>query len=65
MVLNVMAIKKILARKQMSQADLSARSGMTRQSINLILSRGTCSIKSAGKLSMGLGVELDEILAET
>lgn len=61
MVLNVFAIKKILASKEMTQADLASRSGLTRQSVTNIMARGSCSIRSAGKLANALGVGVEEI----
>ena len=54
-------IELILAENGMTKADLSKKSGIARQNISTILSRGTCSPKTAGKLAAGLGVPVAEI----
>lgn len=61
MVLNVPAIKKILASKEMTQNDLARLSSMAYQTVSSIMARGSCSIRSAGKLANALGVGVEEI----
>lgn len=51
-----------LAEKNMSQADLAARCGISRQTLNAVIRRGTCNAKIAGKLALGLGVPVSEII---
>ena len=59
-----MKIKLILADMEISQTVLSERTGISKQNISLILSRGTCTITNAGKLAKALGVEVREIVKE-
>jgi DNA-binding XRE family transcriptional regulator len=45
----------------MTQTDLAKRSSLSNQSITYIMARGSCSIRSAGKLANALGVGVEEI----
>ncbi len=54
----------MLAEKGMTQALLAEKSGISRQSINVILRRGTCAPKNAGKIAKGLGVPVFEIFSK-
>ena len=62
MKLDVMKIKMILAKKEMNQVDLAVACGVERQQINGILYRGTCSLKTLGRIAKALGVDPAEIL---
>ena len=62
MKLDVMKIKMILAKKEMNQVDLAVACSVERQQINGILSRGTCSLKTLGRIAKALGVDPAEIL---
>lgn len=64
MKINAHKIKLILAECEMTRADLAEKCGISRQSISTILTRGTCELKTAGKLAKGLGVPLSEIVVE-
>lgn len=55
-------IDAILAERGLTQTALAANSGLSRQSISTILTRGTCAPKSAGKLARALGVEVAELM---
>lgn len=55
-------IKALLAEKLMSQADLAKASGISRQNVSVILAKEKCSTITAGKISRGLGVHVNEIL---
>lgn len=57
-------IMLILAKKEMTKAELARRAGIARQNISTILSRGTCNQTTAGKIARGLDVDVSEILAE-
>jgi DNA-binding Xre family transcriptional regulator len=59
-----MAIKKIMAEKLMTQTDLAKIAGLTKPSISRVLAKGTCTIKSCGKIAKALGVDLSEIVIE-
>ena len=62
--LDVMKIVRILAERGMSKCELATRSGVSRQQISTIIGRGTCAPKTAGKLAVGLGVSVAEIMKE-
>ena len=52
----------MLAEKGMTQAILAEKSGISRQSINVIIRRGTCAPKNVGKIAKGLGVPVSDII---
>lgn len=62
MIINAVRIETILAERGMTKAALSEVCGISRQNISTIVRRGTCEPKTAGKLAMGLGVNVSEIL---
>ena len=64
MKLDVPKIKLILAEQEMNQSDLAKKCGVNRQQINNILSRGSCTLKTMGKIAKALGVPVQEIVKE-
>ena len=54
----------LLAEREMNQSDLAEKIGVNRQQINEILSRGTCSLKTLGRISKAMCVDVTEILKE-
>lgn len=64
MKLDVPKIKLILAEQKMNQSDLAKKCGVNRQQINNILSRGSCTLKTMGKIVKALGVPVQEIVKE-
>lgn len=64
MKIDVMAIVRILAEREMTKSELAEKSGLSRQNISTIIGRGTCEPKTAGKLAVGLGVSVEEIMKE-
>lgn len=64
MKLDTVKIVMVLAERGMSKSDLAAKSGVSRQQISTILGRGSCAPKTAGKLAMGLGLSVGEIMKE-
>ena len=64
MKLDSLAIKKTMAMQGVNVATLSKLTGLTRNSISVILKRGTCSIISAGLIAAALQVDLEEIWKE-
>lgn len=64
MKINTRLIKLALAEQRMTQLVLAERSGISRQSISTILTRGTCSAVSAGRLAEGLGIKVEDITTE-
>lgn len=64
MKINVHKIKLLLAEKEMTRGELAAKSGISRQNISTILTRGTCELKTVGKLAKGLNIPIDELVKE-
>lgn len=64
MKLNTWKIKLLLAEKEMNQSELAIKIGANRQQVNEILSRGTCSLKTLGRISKALNVPVSEIIKE-
>ena len=57
-------IKLLMAEQEINQTDMSERCNIARQNISTILTRGTCSVVSAGRLAKALGVPVREIIKE-
>lgn len=61
--LNVFTVKKLMAEKRMTGAEMARRAGLTAASVSLIMARGTCNVVSAGKIADALGVPVEIIAA--
>ncbi len=59
------AIDLILARKIMSRTDLANNCGLSKQAVSNLIRREICTTKAAGKLALGLGVDVSEIVCKT
>lgn len=57
-------IETMLAERGMTKSALSESCGISRQNISTIIRRGTCEPKTAGKLALGLGVPVAELIEE-
>lgn len=64
MKINTRRIMQLLAEQGLTKSELSSKSGVSRQQISVILVRGTCTPITAGKLAIGLGVPVVEIMEE-
>ena len=64
MKLNTLAIKKTMAMKGINVKVLAQLAGMQRNTVSVILRRGTCSLISAGLIAAALQVDLEEIWKE-
>lgn len=62
--INAIKIETRLAELGITKAELAKRCGMSRQNISTIVRRGTCEPKTAGKLAVGLGVPVTDIIKE-
>lgn len=51
-----------LARQGITQLDLAKRSNTTQQAISMILRRGSCEPRTAGKIARALNVDVDELI---
>lgn len=57
-------IEFLLAAQLMRKSELANLCGICRQSLSLILKRGTCEPRTAGKIAAGLGVSVSDIADE-
>lgn len=64
MKINVRFIAIKLAEQGMTQSAYAEKCGICRSQISRTLRRGTAGPKTAGKLAAGLGVSVEEVLAE-
>ena len=64
MKINTVIVTRMLAEKGMTNTNLAENSGICRQNISIIMGRGTCTPKTAGKIAKGLGVSVSEIMKE-
>lgn len=64
MKLDITKIVQILAEQGLTKSEFATRSGVSRQQISTIMGRGTCSPRTAGKLAVGLGISVMEIMKE-
>ena len=62
MKINTIKIKIILAEAEMTKADFAEKCGLSRQGFCKILTRGTCELRTAGKIAKALGVPVSEIV---
>ena len=64
MKLNVREVRRQMLRQGLTQKALADKAGLSRQSINTILARTTCSLTSMSELAAGLGVDVETIWKE-
>lgn len=57
-------IEMILAERGMTKKDLAFNIGMARQNVSNVIRRGPAEPKTVGKLALGLGVPVAEIIKE-
>ncbi len=60
--INAAKIETLLAERGMTKTALADRCGICRQNISIVIRRGSCEPKTAGKLAAGLGVSVMEIV---
>lgn len=64
MTINTRRVETAVAERGLTQSELAAQSGLSRQSLSTILRRGTAAPKTVGKLARGLGVPVADITKE-
>lgn len=64
MKINTNEVMLILAERMMTRTELAELCGISRQNVSTILTRGTCTPRTAGKIAKGLGVHVAEITKE-
>lgn len=62
MIINAPRIETLLAERGLTKKALAANCGISAQNVSTIIRRGTCEPKTAGKLAVGLGVPVAEII---
>lgn len=60
--INPTKIEMLLAKQSMTKKALASKCGISRQTVSTIVCRGTCEPKTAGKLAIGLGVSIEDII---
>jgi DNA-binding Xre family transcriptional regulator len=64
MTISRVRIETLLAEKAMTKAELARRCGIAKQNVSVILKRGTCEPRTAGRIAIGLEVPIEAILGE-
>ncbi len=64
MKLNVLSIRVLMAEKELSQSELANKLGIGKQYVSVILSRGTCTTVTAGKIAKALETSVSDIVLE-
>ena len=64
MVIDKKRIETVLAEQGITKAALAAKCSISNQNLSIIIRRGTCEPRTAGKLASGLGVSVTEIMKE-
>lgn len=64
MKINSLKLRLIMAERGITQTALSERCGVSRQNINTMLSRGSCSDINLVRIANALGVSAQEIMKE-
>ena len=62
--LDTLAIKKLMAEKRMTTAELARLAGINSSTITRVTKRGTCTVKTAGWLAAASDVSVEEIWKE-
>lgn len=63
MTINAPRIEIMLAERGLTKAAYAEKCGISRQNVSIIIiRRGTCEPKTAGKLAAGLGIPVAEII---
>ena len=57
-------IRCLIAEQGITIMTFAERCGICRQNVSIILGRGTCELRTAGKLARGLGVPVEDIIME-
>lgn len=57
-------ITELMGFNLMTQKMLAEAAGVSKQTINVTLQRGSCSVQTAGKIAKALGVDAREIVGE-
>ena len=64
MKISAIKIEMWLAELGITKTELAKRCGVSRQNISTIVLRGTCEPKTAGKLAIGLDMNVEEFVKE-
>ena len=64
MTINTRRIEAIMAETGLTKKALAESCGISAQNVSTIIRRGTCEPRTAGKLAFGLGIPIEEIMAQ-
>ena len=62
--INAIAVEVLLAKKNMTKAEMASKATLTRQAVSTVLSRGTCEPKTLGKIAAALEVDIEQLIAK-
>lgn len=65
MKVNISRIKMELAKKEMTCAQLSELTDISRQTLSTIMHRQTCKPCTAGKIAKALGLQIEDIYLDS
>ena len=60
----VAKIENMLAEKCITKTDYAKKCGISRQSLSVIIKKGRCEPRTAGKLAVGLGISVRDLRKE-
>lgn len=62
--INAHSVRIMLARREMTSAELASKAGLCKQAISTIMTRGTCEPKTLGKIARALEVDVEDLIAK-
>lgn len=64
MIIRTQHIEALMAEQGLTKKALAEKSGMSAQNVSTVIRRGTAEPKTVGRLAVGLGVSVAEIIQQ-
>lgn len=64
MIIRTQYIETLMAEQGLTKKALAERSGISAQNVSTVIRRGTAEPKTVGRLAVGLGVSVAEIIQQ-
>lgn len=64
MIIRTQYIETLMAEQGLTKKALAERSGISAQNVSTVIRRGTAEPKTVGKLAVGLGISVAEIIQQ-
>lgn len=64
MIIRTQRIEALMAEQGLTKKALAEKSGMSAQNVSTVIRRGTAEPKTVGRLAVGLGVSVAEIIQQ-